>query len=84
MRETDALIRRRTRQLLWKQWKKPEKRYTEIRKRIGWKTPPIGEYAYSSNRYWRMSNTPQINKALSNYTLEEEGWYSIEMVEGQL
>ena len=84
MRETDAIIRRRIRQLLWKQWKKPENRYKEILVRYGWNTPSIGEYAYSSNRYWRMANTPQIKKALSNYTLEEEGWYCIEMVEGQL
>ena len=83
MQKTDSLIRRRVRQLLWKQWKKPQKRYTEIRKRIGWKTPPIGEYAYSSNRYWRMSHTPLIHKALSNLRLEDEGWFCLEMVEGQ-
>ena len=83
MQKTDSLIRRRVRQLLWKQWKKPQKRYTEIRKRIGWKTPPIGEYAYSSNRYWRMSHTPLIHKALGNLRLEDEGWFCLEMVEGQ-
>ena len=44
MQKVDSLIRRRVRQLLWKQWKKPQKRYTEIRKRIGWKTPA----------YWRI------------------------------
>ena len=84
MQEADSLIRRRIRQLLWKQWKKPENRYKEFAIRLGWRTPSIKEYAYGSNRYWRMANTPQIKKALSNYTLEEEGWYCIEMVEGQL
>ena len=79
----DALIRRRIRQLLWKQWKKPENRYNEFVKRLGRYTPSMEEYAYSSNRYWRMSNTPAINKALGNYNPEEEGWYCIEMVEGQ-
>ncbi len=82
--EADSLIRRRIRQLLWKQWKKPENRYREILKRVGRKTPPIKEYAYSSNRYWRMSMTQLINKALSNSTLEAEGWICIGMVEGQL
>ncbi|MDY6415569.1 MAG: group II intron reverse transcriptase/maturase [Succinivibrio dextrinosolvens] len=84
MQEADRLIRRRIRQLLWKQWKKPENRYKEFAIRLGWRTPSIKEYAYGSNRYWRMANTSQIKKALSNYTLEEEGWYCIEMVEGQL
>ena len=84
MQEADSLIRRRIRQLLWKQWKKPENRYREILKRVGRKTPPIKEYAYSSNRYWRMSRTQLINKALSNSTLEAEGWICIGMVEGQL
>ena len=84
MRKSDEIIRRRIRQLLWKQWKKPKNRYKEFSIRLGWRTPSLKEYAYSSNRYWRMSNTAQIKKALSNYTLEEEGWYCIEMVEGQL
>ena len=84
MRKSDELIRRRIRQLLWKQWKKPENRYKEILKRVGAKTPSIGEYAYSSNRYWRMSRTPLVNKALSKSTLEVEGWFCMEMVEGQL
>jgi RNA-directed DNA polymerase len=84
MQEADSLIRRRIRQLLWKQWKKPENRYKEILKRVGWKTPSLEEYAYGSNRYWRMSRTPLINKALSKFTPEEEGWFCIEKVEGQL
>jgi len=84
MNETDALIRRRIRQMLWKQWKKPENRYREFLKRYGRKTPSREEYAYGSQRYWLMSKTAVIHKILSKYVLEEEGWYCIEMVEGQL
>lgn len=79
---TDEWIRRRIRQLLWKQWKKASKRYEEIKKRCK-SAPLFGEYAYTSNRYWRMSMTPLINKALSKKTLLEEGWFSISLVEGQ-
>lgn len=81
-KQTDKWIRRRIRQLLWKQWKKPDKRYEEIKRRCSY-APAIGEYAYSSNRYWRMSTTPLINSALSNDTLLKEGWFSIGLVEGQ-
>ena len=83
MKETDALIRRRIRQMLWKQWKKPENRYREFLKRYGRKTPPREEYAYGSQRYWLMSKTAVIHKVLSKYVLEEEGWVCIESVEGQ-
>ena len=46
--------------------------------------PPIEEYAYSSNRYRRLSKTPIIHKALSKGNLLKEGWFSIELVEGQI
>ena len=79
----DGLIRRRIRQLLWKQWKKGCKRYEEIKRRMQ-NAPPIEEYAYSSNRYRRLSKTPVIHKALSKGNLLKEGWFSIELVEGQI
>ena len=46
--------------------------------------PTIEEYAYSSNRYRRLSKTPVIHKALSKGNLLKEGWFSIELVEGQI
>ena len=77
MKETDAWIRRRVRQLLWKQWKKPGKMLGEFRKRVK-RVPLISEYAYSSNRYWTMSKTPVINRVLSNKRLLEEGGDALE------
>ena len=79
----DGLIRRRIRQLLWKQRKKRCKRYEEIKRRMR-NAPSIEEYAYSSNRYWRLSKTPLMHKALSKENLLKEGWFSIEPVEGQI
>ena len=69
----DQWIRRRIRQLLWKQWKKPENRRREFCRRL-WKAPPDGAVAFSSNRYWRMSENWYIHTALSNKQLEREGW----------
>lgn len=81
MSQTDSWIRRRQRQLLWKQWKTRNHRYEEIKKR--WKrAPALEDYAYSSNSYWRMSRNTAINKALSNAQLVKEGWVCISVFEG--
>lgn len=75
-KQTDGWIRRRIRQLLWKQWKTPQNRQRQFSER--WqKAPELGEYAYSSARYWRMAATHQINTALSNKTLMQEGWTTL-------
>lgn len=78
-RNTDRWIRRRIRQLLWKQWKTPQNRHREVLAR--WpKAPKIGEYAYSSNSYWKLSRTHEINTALMNQTLYMEGWATLEVM----
>lgn len=75
--EIDQWIRRRIRQLHWKQWKTPQNRQRQCARR--WRrAPSIGEYAYSTNSYWRMARTPVINKALDNLTLYQEGWMTLE------
>lgn len=76
----NSLIRRRVRQLLWKQWKKPENRHKQLM-RIGSNIPPLGEFAYSSNRYWRISNTPLLNRVLCKNVLAKTGWFDLEAVE---
>lgn len=75
--KTDSWLHRRIRQLLWKQWKKPGKRQEELKKR--WKdAPEIGEFAYSSNRYWAIAKAYPIHQALSNQNLWNEGCYDLE------
>lgn len=82
MKDTDQWIRRRIRQMYWKQWKKRQNRYEQFKRR--WPdAPALNEYAYSTNSYWRMAKTPEIHKALSNKQLAKEGWVWIEMFEGQ-
>ena len=75
--QVDQWIRRRIRQIHWKQWKTPQNRYRQIVNR--WrKAPSIDEFAYSVNSYWRMARTPVIHKALGNITLWAEGWMTLE------
>lgn len=48
--EIDQWIRRRIRQLHWKQWKTPQNRQRQCARR--WRrAPSIGEFAYSTNSY---------------------------------
>ena len=79
-RDTDTWIRRRIRQLLWKQWKKPGKRLEEFNKRLN-KPTSVSAYAFSSNRYWHMSKTKEIHRALGNSILKNEGWTWISVFE---
>lgn len=76
--EMDEWIRRRIRQMLWKTWKKPKRRFQEFCRRMK-NPPPMGEYAYSSNRYWVMAMTPQIHRALSKDIIWSEGWWTLEL-----
>jgi hypothetical protein len=61
----DEWLRRRMRQLAWKQWKTPKNRRQNLLAR------GVSEYwairaGGSSLGYWRMSKSPPVNHALSN------------------
>ena len=77
VQDLDSWIRRRVRQLLWKQWKKPANRYRELKLRWN-KAPNVEKFAYSSNRYWHIVTCRPLQTGLSNNVLESEGWYSLE------
>lgn len=78
----DGWIRRRIRQLLWKQWKKPGKRFEEMNRRtkgkLRWE-----RFSFSSNRYWFVSKCDVLHWALNNSTLSEEGWVCLSTFEQQ-
>lgn len=80
MKDTDAWIRRRIRQIYWKQWKTRVRRYEQI-KRLYHKAPPIDEFAYATNSYWRMTRTPTVSLALSNKALATMGWVWLALFE---
>ena len=69
MVQLDKHLRRRMRQLVRVQWKKPKKRYQRLRQR------GVSEYwsiraGGSSKGSWAMSLSPPLHKALSNDYLE--------------
>ena len=49
--------------------------------RIGTNIPHLGEFAYSSNSYWRIAKTPLLHRVLGKKSLVKLGWYDLEAVE---
>ena len=76
MEDTDAWIRRRVRQLLWKQWKKPSKRKEEYTKRVKYVSIMDAD-GFSNNRYWNMARSQLLHGMLPNMVLAREGWMCI-------
>ena len=71
----DGRLRRRMRQLIWKQWKTPKNRYQRLRQRGDgefWAVRAGG----SSKGPWAMSLSPPIHHALKNDYLERTGLVS--------
>lgn len=72
MQRLDEHLRRRLRQIVWKQWKTPAKRYRKLRV-LGvsefWATRTGG----TSKGYWRLSASPPLHKALNNAYWEQLG-----------
>jgi group II intron reverse transcriptase/maturase len=73
---TDEWLRRRIRQYIWKQWKRPATRVRKLR--------ALGVYARNSREggntrkgYWRAANTPTVKWALNNAYLKEQGLFSL-------
>ena len=76
MEDTDAWIRRRVRQLLWKQWKKPSKRKEEYTKRVKYVSITDAD-SFSTNRYWNMARSQLLHRMLPNMVLAREEWVCI-------
>ena len=72
MQRLDEWLRRRLRQVLWKQWKTPANRYRNLRIR------GVSEYwavraGGTSKGVWRLSASPPLHKALNNAYWQEFG-----------
>ena len=80
MVETDKWIRRRIRQLLWKQWKKPSKRKEEYIRRVK-HSSDVETHCFSTNGYWHVAKSQLLHKMLPNAMLAQEGWVCINMFE---
>lgn len=81
--ETDRWLRRRIRQLYWKQWKRIHKRYSMLRE-YGVKPQKAWEWANTRKCYWRVAGSPVIETALTNTRLRNMGWLTLtELYEGK-
>lgn len=72
----DEWVRRRIRLCYWKQWKLPSTR-VEMLVKLG--TPAWQAYQWGNTRkgYWRISNSPILQRALNNSLLKREGYLSL-------
>ncbi len=72
----DEWVRRRLRMCLWKQWKRPNTRFRELRK-LGLKEEAAREIAATRKGYWRAACTPQVHQALSKAYWAAQGLLSV-------
>ncbi|ABY91475.1 group II intron reverse transcriptase/maturase [Thermoanaerobacter sp. X514] len=76
MKTLDEWIRRRLRACIWKQWKKIKTRHDNLVK-LGVEEQKAWEYANTRKGYWRISNSPILNKTLTNKYFESIGYKSL-------
>jgi len=69
-------IRRRMRQIYWKQWKKPQTKFKNL-KALGITEGKAWEWANSRKKYWRVSKSPILHRALTNKYLVSQGYDDI-------
>lgn len=72
--ETDKWFRRRMRQVLWKQWKKPRTRVANLR-RLGIRPDLAYQWGMSSRAYWRIAGSPVLQRALPN-----QYWVDVDLI----
>ena len=70
---TDEWLRRRIRMIYWKQWKKVKTRFREL-KHFGIDDDKAWQFANTRKGYWRISNSPILNRSLDNQTLGNLGY----------
>lgn len=77
--EIDSHIRRRLRACRWKEWKKTRTKYRNL-KNLGIQSNKAWKLANTRKGYWRVSQNPTINVALSNQYWLEQGLKSLRNV----
>lgn len=74
--ELDQWIRRRLRACIWKTWKKIKTRFQNLMK-LGVPKDIAWQYANTRKGYWRISNSPILNKTITNQRLINHGFKSL-------
>ena len=73
VRSTDEWLRRRIRQIYWKQWKKVRTMFAELRK-LGLDDKVTWKWANTRKSYWHTANSWILSTSLTNGRLRELGW----------
>lgn len=73
VKETDEWLRRRIRQIYWKQWKRVRTKFAALRK-LGVSESKAREWANTRKSYWRTANSWILATTLTNTVLRELGW----------
>jgi group II intron reverse transcriptase/maturase len=63
--ELDEWLRRRLRQIRWKEWKRPRTRWRNLRA-LGIPEQKAREWAFSQKGYWRIAGSAPLQRALPN------------------
>ena len=73
VQETDQWLRRRIRQIYWKQWKKVGTKYSALKKLV---VSPSTAWQHANTRksYWHIANSWILATTLTNRLLRELGW----------
>ena len=76
MMSWDEWLRRRFRMYIWKQWKKPKTKVTNLRK-LG--IPADKAYQWGNSRlgYWRIAGSSVLKCSITNERLAAAGYFSI-------
>ena len=74
--EKNKWLRRRLRQYIWKQWKKPKTRKTNLR-RLGIPEDKAAAWSNTRRGYWRISASPILTCSITNEKLARAGHYDI-------
>jgi RNA-directed DNA polymerase len=73
----DGYLRRRLRQMRWKQWKTPKNRYQNLRA-LGVSEHWAIRAGGTSNGVWRLSKSPPLHKAMDNAYWQKLGLKSFQ------
>ena len=78
-KKLDEWVRRRIRMVIWKTWKRVRTRFKSLQK-LGLDKSKAWEYANTRKGYWRISNSPILQRTLTNNILEKRGLVSISAI----
>lgn len=76
MQDWDEWLRRRFRQYIWKQWKKPKTKRENLKK-LGIPTKYAEMWGNTRLGYWRVAGSPILSTTITNEKLVKAGYYTL-------